>query len=411
VISRKLYKKIIEYLQNFKIVGLLGPRQCGKTTLTKIIMQRFPDSIYLDLEQEETVNEILADPQLFFKMNSNKLICLDEINHLPEIFKVLRGIVDENPKKGQFLILGSASYDLLRQSSETLAGRVAYFPLTPFLYSEILGSGNLFDYWLRGGFPDSLLASGDEISLKWRKDFIYTFLNRDIQQFKLDISPQTLEKLWTLCAHNHGTMLNYSNLAQQIGIDSRTAIRYFEILESTYMVRKLKPFGTNIKSKIVKTPKLYIRDTGILHALLNISDGHSLLANSKVGESWEGMVIENLINEFLEFEPYFYRTANKSEIDLILQNNQLTFAVECKSSSKPDVTRGFWTGLNIVKPDFTYIAAPVETPYPFHGNEKITVGSLKFIIDDIVKKINLKKREVISDIDKNNAVISLLKKQ
>jgi uncharacterized protein len=411
MINRKLYKQITEYLQNFKIIGLLGPRQCGKTTLTKMVMQDFLESIYLDLEQEETVKEILADPQLFFKMNSNKLICLDEIHHLPEIFKVLRGVVDENPKKGQFLILGSASYDLLKQASETLAGRLTYLPLTPFSYLEIYGRENLFDYWLRGGFPDSLLASSDKISIKWRKNFIYTFLNRDIQQFKLDITPQTLEKLWILCAHNHGAMLNYSNLAQQIRIDSRTVIRYFEILESTYMVRKLKPFSTNTKSKIVKTPKLYIRDTGILHALLNISDGHSLLANSKSGESWEGMVIENLINEFPEFEPSFYRTANNSEIDLILQNSYLTFAIECKSSSKPDVTRGFWTGIDAINPDFIYIAAPVETPYPFRGNKKITVGSIKYIIDDIIKQINLKKEEVISTRDKKNDIISLLKKQ
>ena len=411
MINRKLYKYILESIHNFKIICLLGPRQCGKTTLTKMIMQKLPESVYLDLEQEETVREILSDPVLFFKMNSNKLICLDEIHHLPEIFKVLRSIVDENPKKGQFLILGSASYDLLKQSSETLAGRIAFFPLTPFTFTEIYKKESLFNYWLRGGFPDSLLAVKDEISYKWRTDFIYTFLNRDIKQLKQNISPNTLDKLWTLCAHYHGTMLNFSKLAQQLGIDKRTVIRYFEVLESTYMIRRLKPFSTNTKSKIVKTPKLYIRDTGILHTLLNISSGYSLITNSKVGESWEGMIIENLIEEFPNFEASFYRTSNNAEIDLILQDASIKIAVECKNSSKPDVTRGFWNSIDAIHPDLTYIAAPVELPYPFHGNKKIIVGSLKHIIDDIKSQLNLRKIELNLNKNEEHDIISLLKKQ
>jgi len=275
--------------------------------------------------------------------------------------------------------------------------------VAPYVY----GKENLLNYWLKGGFPDSLLASTDKLSLKWRKDFIYTFLNRDILQLKLNISSQTLEKLWLLCAHNHGTLLNYSNLSKQIGINRRTVVRYFEILESTYMIRKLQPYSKNLKSRIIKTPKIYIRDTGILHSLLNISDGHELLANEKTGESWEGMVIENLIEEFDDFEHCFYRTTNNAEIDFIMYNKSITIAVECKSSSKPSVTRGFWSALETINPDHIYIAAPVEAPYPFHGNEKIKVGSLKYVIDDIKKVLNQSSNNKKTD----STIIELLKKQ
>ncbi len=373
LLPRNLAVEINKRLQNNPVVAILGPRQCGKTTLARQIVKPLKKSVYLDLENPADLAK-LDDPLAFFSLHEDDLICLDEIQRTPELFTTLRSIVDERGKNGQFLILGSAGRDLINQSSESLAGRITYLDLTPFLLDEIepSGLGDLRRIWLRGGFPRSYLASDEDVSFQWRQDFIRTFLERDIGMLGFRIPPARLGRLWKMSAHIHGSLLNSSKLADSLGVSSHTIRSYLDLLEHTFMVRVLMPDAPNLKKRLVKSPKIYIRDSGILHALLDIRTHDDLLSHPVLGASFEGFALENILAAARSFEPSFYRTGAGAEIDLVLRRGRRVLAFELKSSTVPRVNKGFWSALEDISPDDAYVVAPVKETYPIKHGVKVT---------------------------------------
>jgi len=396
MIYRELTQEIFDLVNDFPAIAILGPRQSGKSTLAKYIISQIPDSIYLDLEDPEDI-EKLSNPKLYFTNNSSKLICLDEIQRLPGVFELLRSIIDNNNRNGQFLFLGSASPDLLKQTSESLAGRIVFLELSPFTYNEVQKEKDLSSYWFNGGFPRSLLASSTKASRIWRNSFIQTFLERDIIQFGFKIPPTVLRRLWQMCAHSNGQVLNSSKIGDSLGLTHNTVKKYIDILSMTYMLRVLPPFEGNMKKRLIKSPKLYVRDTGILHSLLQINDFNQLLGHPTLGSSWETLVIENIIRALPSFYPYFYRTSNGAEIDLILKNGTFLFAIECKVSMSPKPTKGFWLSVKNLNPNRAYIAAPVSEEYQLEEN--IYVGSFNYIIEDIRGYIKQKEQRQNNNYD------------
>ena len=370
-IKRLIQAKLTEKLANNPAVALLGARQVGKSTLAKQIVSRFPDAIYLDLELETDRSKIERDPELFLKINKGKLICLDEVQYLPGLFMTLRGVIDKTGDNAQFLILGSASRDLIKQSGETLAGRVSYLEITPFLRKEILDF-EFIDYWVRGGYPRSLLAKTQELSFDWRVDYIRSFLERDLPMLGFRIPSTTLKRFWTMLAHSQGQVTNFSNLASAMGISGHTVKHYVDILEQTFVVRVLKPFHTNEKKRLVKSPKIYIRDTGLLHALLKLESINELLGHPIVGNSFETMVIENILQNFPKYDAYFYRDSSGNEIDLLLVKGLRKIAIEIKASTAPKIEKSFWNSVKFLKPEEMWVIAQVDSTYPGKDGLRIT---------------------------------------
>ena len=379
IIGRHLAGTVKRRLQNNPAVAILGPRQCGKTTLAGQIVKKFNPSVYLDLENPADLAK-LSDPLAFFSLHSDDLVCLDEIQRAPELFSILRSIIDERARNAQFLILGSAGRDLIRQSSESLAGRIAYLDLTPFLLSELEAAqkDDIRRLWLRGGFPRSYLAQDLDISFEWRQDFIRTFLERDIGMLGFRMQPARLGRFWKMCAHIHGSLLNASKLADSLGVSSHTVRSYIDLLAHTFMLRVLLPDAPNLKKRLVKSPKIYIRDSGILHALLDIRTHDDLLSHPILGASFEGFAMENILAFAKNYEPSFYRTSAGAEIDLILRRGRRTLAFELKSSTVPRVSKGFWNALEDISPDEAYVVAPVKESYPMKGG--VMVSPLQEII-------------------------------
>lgn len=374
LLPRWLLNTVREHLAAFPAVAVLGPRQCGKSTLARGLIAEIKQSIYLDLERPSDLRK-LADPELYFDAHPEELICLDEIQRVPELFAVLRGIIDQRDRPGQFLILGSASGDLIRQSSETLAGRIAQLELTPFLWPEVeTVPYHLNSYFVRGGFPRSLLAPTDAASFRWRSHFVRTFLQRDIPELGRRISSTTMERAWKMCAHYHGQLLNSSRLGEALGVSHPTVRSYIDLLAQTFMLRVLPPLHVNLKKRLVKSPKIYLRDTGILHSLLDIATFDDLLAHPAVGPSWEGLVIENVLAARPAWRGSFYRTAKGAELDLVLERGRKRVAIECKMSSAPTVTQGFWNALEDLEISRAWIIAPVKESYPM--GKGVTVISL-----------------------------------
>ncbi|MCD4718789.1 MAG: ATP-binding protein [Desulfobacula sp.] len=360
-INRFIEKGLNRSLARSPAVAILGPRQCGKSTTAKLLLKSIP-SVYLDLQDRIDRNK-LAEPELFFDRHRDKLICLDEIQLLPEFFSILRSEIDKDRRPGRFLILGSASRDLIKQSTESLAGRISYTDLTPFLLKEVSDISSWSDLWLRGGFPDSALADSDTDSFDWRLDFIRTFMERDIPNLGFNIPVPVIERLWLLLAHYHGQTVNYHKLAGAADISIPTLKKYLAILEQTYMVRMLPPALTNLKKRLVKSPKIYLRDSGILHALLDIEEYDYLLANPIAGASWEGFVIENIIAQYDRWKPSFLRTSNGAEIDLILERAGRRHVFECKLSKAPKPSRGFHEIVDSLQPESAWVIAPVDEPF------------------------------------------------
>ena len=357
MIYRLAEARISDLLTRFPAVAVLGPRQVGKTTLARWLVEELgAAAVYLDLELPSHRAK-LSDPELYFSSQEDRLVVLDEIQRVPGLFEVLRGVIDERRRQGrrhrQFLLLGSASIDLLQQSSETLAGRIAYSELTPLLVEEVAAKkrGDRDRLWLRGGFPDSFLAADEAASVEWREEFIGTYLERDIPLLGPRIPAETLRRFWTMLAHEQGTLLNAASVAGAIGVSGQTVGRYLDLMVDLLLVRRLPPWSKNAGKRLVRSPKVYVRDSGLVHALLGLRDLDAVLGHPVTGGSWEGFVIENLLAAAPSgTSACFYRTAVGAEIDLVLDlPPKERWAIEIKRSSAPVLSKGFYLGCGDIK--------------------------------------------------------------
>ena len=373
MIPRIIAQDIESALNRQAAVALIGPRQVGKTTLA-LEIGRSRNALYLDLEDRDDRTR-LAEPALFLDNLEERLVILDEIHRMPELFQTLRGQIDRGRRrgkgKGRFLILGSASADLLRQSGETLAGRIAYIDMAPFSALEVEDARAARErLWLRGGFPDSYLAHSDPESLALRRDFIRTYLHRDLAMIGPRIPAATLERLWTMLAHRQGALLNASALAKALETSAQSITRYIDLLADLLLVRRLPPLHANIGKRLVKSPKVYVRDSGLVHALLGIASLEQLAGHPVVGESWEGHVIETLLSVLPPLAtPFFYRTSAGAEIDLVIQQNDgALWAIEIKRSLSARLGRGFHQACADIRPARAFVVHAGEDRYPVSAN-------------------------------------------
>ena len=386
-IHRNIESFVIQNFRIFPTVAILGPRQVGKSTLVKKISQQFESFLYLDL-QNYTDLQKLQDPFLFFEANKSAVICIDEIQLVPTLFSVLRSVIDADRKNGKYILLGSASCDIIQQSSESLAGRIGMIELTPFLENELSNENqnDLQKYWLRGGFPLSYLAENIEDSIVWRENFVRTFIERDIAQFGFQISALHMRRLIQMCAHNHGQIFNQSKLAQSLDVTHPTVRKHVDILEQSFIFRTLQPYERNVKKRIVKSPKLYIRDSGLLHSFLSINSFNDLLGNPIFGASWEGLVIENILSNMPQWTGYFYRSTSGDEIDLLLEKGDRKIAIECKASTNPQLAKGFWNAMHDLEPEQAFVVTPINDSFKTHEN--VTVCGLHQFLHNHIQEIN-----------------------
>ncbi len=389
MIERRLLPILKQRLRETPAVVLLGPRQVGKTTLALALGER-EGAIYLDLESEQD-RARLAEPELYLADHLGRLVILDEIHRAPGLFPVLRGLIDRARRAGKrdglYLLLGSASLDLLKQSGETLAGRVSYLELSPFDVLEAGGkeaASTQDRLWLRGGFPESFLAQDKLQSMRWRQDFIRTYLERDIPQFGPRIAAEMLRRFWIMLAHGQGGLLNTAQLARNLGVDVKTAASYIDLLVDLLLVRRLPSWRNNIGKRLVKSPKVYVRDSGLVHALLGVSDKEALLSHPVVGASWEGFVIENLLAVSPEgTQGYFYRTGGGAEVDLLLNfPDGRLWAIEVKRSLAPRVERGFHSACADLDPARKFVVYPGTEAYPMSDDiQAISLPDLARLLD------------------------------
>lgn len=379
MIDRILTGGLRRALANFPVTAILGPRQCGKSTLAKYIISELnSEAVYLDLERPSDLQK-LEDAEWFLSRQQGKLVCLDEIQRKPDLFPVLRSIADDSMRSGQFLILGSASRDLIKQSSESLAGRIIYKYLTPFLWNEIQSETDIEEYMVKGGFPRSILAD-DQISLEWRESFMTTFLERDLLQFA-GFSPVSMRRLWQMLAHSNGQTANYSALGSSLGLSHTSVRKYIDLLEGTFMVRQLRPFKGNTKKRLVKSPKVYITDSGLTTGLLKLRTFEEASGHPAFGSLWESVIIENIAGHYPGLELSFYRTSHGNEIDLVIGDGSSRIAVECKATLSPNVTRGNYSAIEDISPVKTFVVIPSDSGYSF--KENIDVVSLSGLIKAI----------------------------
>ncbi len=371
------WSRILKALGRSKITALLGPRQCGKTTLARGIAEKL-DAHFLDLESPSDRTK-LQNPELYLRRIPG-LIIIDEIQGMAELFPVLRVLADESPENGRFLILGSASPDISRNTSESLAGRVEFVDLHGFDVSET-GEEQLNRLWLRGGFPLSYLAKNEEDSVAWRDGFIRTFLQRDIPQFGITIPGETLRRFWTMLAHSNGQLLNSSRLAGSMGMSDKTIRSYVDILSATYMVLPLQPWYENVKKRQVKSPKIYLRDTGLLHSLLGINSIETLLGHPQSGTSWESLVIEQILRRSPAQDFYFWSTYSGAEVDLFTSLRGNRIGIEVKFTETPKTTRSMHSALNELALTKLYVVYPGADRYPLH--DRIEACPLPDLLSDI----------------------------
>lgn len=392
MITRFVEKPLRSALASFPVVALLGPRQVGKTTLALAVTKTSQqEALYLDLERDSDRGK-LTEAELYLSQHRGKLVILDEVQRRPDLFPLLRSLVDERIRAGErtghFLVLGSASRDLLQQSSESLAGRIAYLELAPFSVTELMHPESGFDptqLWLRGGFPGSYLAANEQTSWNWRGNFITTYLERDIPQLGPRLPAEQMRRLWTMLAHGQGAQLNAARLASSLGVSGHTVRHYLDVLTDLYMVRQLPPWSGNSTKRLVKAPKVYVRDSGLLHRLANIPDLETLLGHPLCGDSWEGFIIENLLMHLPDsWTASYYRTSAQAEIDLVLEGpRQQVLAIEIKRTLTPQVSKGFRLGCEDIRATRGYYVIPMGERYPLeHATEAITVSELASILHE-----------------------------
>lgn len=384
MLARRLRPIIEDRLRHMPAVVLLGPRQVGKTTLARDIAARKKSAaVYLDLERPADRRR-LDDPDAYLRAQAGKLVVIDEIHRVPGLFEPLRGIIDHRrragDRAGHFLLLGSASLDLMQQASETLAGRVAYMELAPIDLLELPKTErDVNRLWSRGGFPESLLATDDATSLAWRHDFVRSYLERDVPMFAPRLPAETVGRLWTMLAHAQGTPLNQSRLAASLAVSVPAAGRYIDLLVDLLLVRRLRPWSTNVGKRLVRTPKTYIRDSGLTHALLDLETWHDVLGHPIAGASWEGFVIDNLVAAAGDRRtPYFYRTEDGAEVDLLFERSgRVEMAIEIKRTTAPSLSRGFRHAREVLKPKEAYLVHGGSESWPIEkGVAAITLCDL-----------------------------------
>ena len=382
-IHRFLEPGVSKSIQSFPVTAVTGPRQCGKSTLVKHMLDTYPESIYLDLEKPSDMRK-LDDAEWFFTSQKDKLICLDEIQRYPELFPIIRSLVDEWNRPGCFLILGSASRDLLKQSSESLAGRISYKRLTPFLWKELENDYPLEKYFSAGAFPRSLLAENSEVSFEWRENFITTFLERDLLQWA-GFTPTTMRRFWQMLAHVNGQTVNYSSFASSLGVTSATVKNYVDLLTGTFMVEVVPPFISNLGKRLVKSPKVYISDSGITAGLLGLRNFVELSGHPAFGSIWEQIVFSNLKGLYSDAEFFYYRTTNGSEIDFVMKVRNKVFAIECKASNSPVLSKGNYLAIVDVMPEYTFVVTPSADSWSMKEKiDVVSLGTLKSKIDLLI---------------------------
>jgi predicted AAA+ superfamily ATPase len=378
ILRQQYLDELVKAFKVHPVVGILGPRQCGKTTLAKQYLSQLAlksDRNYFDLEDSTDLAR-LADPKMALESLTG-LIVIDEVQRAPELFPILRVLVDAYKGKQQYLILGSASQTLLKQSSESLAGRIEYLSLSPLSCYE---AQDLNKLWLRGGFPNSYLALDDDASFRWRHAYIRTFLERDIPNLGIKIAPAHLHRFWMMLAHYHGNIMNFSELAKSMNISTNTVIHYLDILVGTFMVRRLQPWYENISKRQVKSPKIYFRDSGLYHALLQIQNNDALYTHPKLGASWEGFALEEIIRRYQvpENEVYFWATHNQAELDLLIFHKGQRLGFEFKYNSAPKTTKSMHIAIKDLNLDKLTVIYPGKIRY--HLGEKIEVVGLESFV-------------------------------
>jgi predicted AAA+ superfamily ATPase len=378
-LHRQIITSINEGLANNPVVAILGPRQCGKSTFVKHILQNKTESVYLDLERPSDLAK-LNDPEWFLASQRGRIICIDEIQRKPELFPLIRSLVDEWNSNGNFLILGSASVELIKQGSESLAGRIAFKRLTPFLLSEVPENTPLEQYLENGGFPRSYLAPSNRSSFDWRENFISTFLERDLLQWS-GFSVGVMRRLWVMLAYNNGQLLNYSSLGNSLGISGSTVRNYIDLLEGTFMVEVLPPYFSNYGKRLVKSPKVYIADTGIAAALLGLTNFNQITSHPVFGSLWETLVIANLRGHFSTAKLSFYRTSNGAECDIVMEYRGKVFAIECKASKAPILTKGNFLAFDDINPYKKYVVSPIKEGWSM--KDGVLVVSISELISNL----------------------------
>ena len=372
-VQRNISNLLREYLTIFPAVGIIGPRQVGKTTLAKSLSEA-EDTHYLDLEIAADRKK-LANPSLYLSNYPDKLIILDEIQQMPQLFAELRGIIDRDRRVGRFILLGSASPVLIRKSADSLAGRIGYIELTPLTLPE-LNPEEENRLWNQGGFPLSYLAESARSSLIWRQNFIRTYVEKDLAMLGLSAEASTIERFWRMLASTHANLWNAENIGRSMGLTAPTINRYLDFMEGAFLIRRLAPYYVNIPKRLVKSPKIYLRDSGVLHAFKDIESMSQLMDDPQVGASWEGFVIEQIIAATQEtMRPYFYRTQQGAECDLVLERNGVVeAAIEVKLSTAPTITKGFRIAIEDLKAKRAFVIGKVNESYPV--SEMITVCDL-----------------------------------
>jgi predicted AAA+ superfamily ATPase len=363
-VQRSIEPDLSDSLVASPVTAVLGPRQAGKSTLVRHLLAGRSEALMIDLDLPSDQRK-LSDAELFLRAHADRLVCIDEVQLKPDLFPLMRALVDMNRRPSRFLVLGSASRDLIRQSSETLAGRIRYLELTPFLFSEIAGIGRYGSaayrrLWWRGGFPPAFLEPSDAVASRWRLDLVRTFLSRDMPQFGFHIAAPAMERFWKMLAHYHGSVLNASKLGQALDVTHVTVRKYLDILEQTFMVRILRPFAGNLKKRLIKSPKVYIRDSGILHTLLEIDTPADLFGHPVFGASWEGWCLEQIVHALPEWRTSFFRASSGEEVDLILEHGRRRLAFEFKASAAPQLTKGFFGVIKVLGPSRTWIVCPLD---------------------------------------------------